>query len=77
MSPPVTDMPTCSCVTAAPAMMTNTAQRTGRHRRDGSFPSGNNRTAKNKMKIVSTVRVWENHPVRRAAGSAPGAVASP
>src|SRR5277367_3186204 len=68
VNPPVTVAPTCSCAAAEPARMTNIAHRTGRHRRDGSRPSGNNNIRKNSRKIVGTVRAWENPPGQLGRG---------
>jgi hypothetical protein len=50
---------------------------TGRHRRDGSRPSGNNKTTKNNNPNVSTTAGTDSHPASRAPGCDPSATASP
>src|SRR5262249_35983635 len=56
---------------------TNSAHSTGRQRRDGSRPSGNNNTMKNSRTTASANAASDSHPTIRAAGRDPGAVASP
>ncbi len=58
-------------------MTTNIAHSTGRHRRDGSRPSGKSTTRKNSSSTVSKATVPDNQPASRATGTEPGAVASP
>ena len=70
-------VPARNDVAAQPATTANIAHSTGRHRRDGSRPSGNSKTTKNSSAAVSAVNVSENHPASRAPGTDPGAVASP
>ena len=70
-------VPACSCCASQPAATANNAQSTGRHRRDGSRPSGNSKTRKNIGANVSTNMTSDSHPARWATGSDPGAATSP
>ncbi len=75
--PPEMWVPVCNCPATPPATTTNIAHSTGRHRRDGSRPSGKSSTRKNTSSIVSAAVVPEHQPASRAAGTEPGAVARP
>ena len=77
MSPPLILVPACRlCVTQA-AATTNSAQATGRQRRDGSRPSGNTRMRSNSSTTVSSAAAPARVPTNRAPGAEPRAVASP
>ena len=62
-------------VTANPTTVTTVAatvnQRTGRHRRDGSLPSGNNRNNGMKIARTATINQRSNQAATRPNGSEP------
>ena len=67
-------------VTANAATVTVVAaivnHRTGRHRRDGNFPSGNNRKSGMKIARTATISQRSNQAASRPNGSEPGWVTS-
>ena len=71
-------MSSASGSATAATRITISAHNTGRHRRDGSRPSGNNKTTKNNNPNVSTAAATDSHPASRAPGTCgAAATASP
>ena len=66
-----------NCWVPQPANTTTVAHSTGRQRGDGRWPSGNSRTMQNIRSTVAKAPTGARHPTALAAGTAPGAVATP
>ena len=73
----MTVAPAWNCWVPQPMNTTAIAHSTGRQRGDGRWPSGNSSTMKNSRSTVAKAPTEARHPTALAAGTAPGAVATP